>query len=57
MKLKTKNDFRPTVRVSFFGIVQNSEVCEKFFISSWRGLVKSFRNVSYLLSAPISLNI
>lgn len=56
MKLKTKNDVRPTVRVPFFGIVKNNEMSEKVFISSWRGLVKSYRNVIYLLNAPFALN-
>lgn len=48
MKLKAKFDVRPTVRVSFFGMAKNNEVCEKVSISSWRGLVKSFRNVSVI---------
>lgn len=56
MKLKTKNDVRPTVRLLFFGIVKNNEMSQKVFITSWRGLVKSFRNVIYLLNAPFSLH-
>lgn len=37
MKLKTKNDVRPTVRVPFFGIVKKTKGVRKF--SSVPGVV------------------